>query len=65
MSWNSKITFVFTHVILNNKFGVLRNRDIREHISRYMDLWEISVHVILVGNADAEGAYREYRAVRE
>ena len=42
--------------------GVRRAREIRDRITRRMDLWERGQHAGLVGEAEAEGAAHEGRA---
>ena len=60
-SWNSKRPLVFAHVVLTNKLGVRRAREIRARITRRMDLWERGQHAGLVGETEAEGATRKGR----
>ena len=61
-SWNSESPLVFAHVVLTNTLGVRRDREIRERITRWMDLWERGLHVGLLRDEEAEGAAREVRA---
>ena len=61
-SCNSKRPLVFAHVVLTKMLGVQRAREIRDRITRRMDLWERGYHAGLVGDARAEGAAQEGRA---
>ena len=61
-SWNSKRPLVFAHVVLTKTLGVRRAREIRERITRHMDLWGRGQHAGLVGDSEVEGASREGRA---
>ena len=45
--------------------GFRKDREIRDRITRNMDLWERGLHTDLVGYAEAEGAAREGRLARE
>ena len=49
-NWNSKRHLVFSHVVLTKTLGVRRAREIREWITRQMDLWERDLHARLVGD---------------
>ena len=63
--WNSEIPLVFTYIVLTNILGIHRDREIRACIYQWMDLYKKVVHAGLVGDAEAEGAEREGKAVRE
>ena len=60
-SWNSERPLVFSHVVLMKMLGVCRAREIRDRVTRLMELWERGLHVGLVGDAEAEGDAREGR----
>ena len=57
-SCNSKRTLFFSHVVLTKTLGIRRAREIRERITRRMDIWGRVLHAGLVGDAEAEGAAR-------
>ena len=61
-TFKSKMPLVFSHVVLTKTLGVRRAKEIRERITRRMDLWERGLHVGLEGDAEAEGAARKGRA---
>ena len=61
-SWNSERPLVFDHVVLTKTLGVRQAQEIRERITRRMDLWERGQHAGLLGYSEAEGASREGRA---
>ena len=61
-TWNSKISLVFSHVVLMKALRVFRARAILARITRRMDLWERGFHADLVGDTEAEGSAREIRA---
>ena len=61
-SWNSERPLIFAHVVLTKTLGVHRAREIRDQITRRMDLWERGLHADLAGDAEEEGASREGRA---
>ena len=44
---------------------VRRAKEIRARITRKIDLWEMGLHVGLLGDAEAEGAAREGRSARK
>ena len=62
MSWNSKRPLTLAHVILTKTLGVRSANDIRDRITKRMDLWERGIHAGLVGDAEVEGSAREGRS---
>ena len=60
-SWNSERPLVFSHVVIIKVLGIRRAKDIRSRITSRMDLWEMCLHTVLVGDDEAEGAAREVR----
>ena len=60
-SWNSERPLVFAHVVLTKTLGIRQAREIRDRITRHMDLWERGQNAGLVGDAKAEGATCEGR----
>ena len=63
--WNSGIPLFFAYIVLTKVLVVHRDREIRARIYQWMDLYKKGVHSGLVGDAEAEGAEREGKAVRE
>ena len=63
--WNSEIPLFFAYIVLTKVLVVHRDRDIRARIYQWMDFYKKGVHYGLVGNAEAEGADREGKAVRD
>ena len=61
-SWNSKRPLVFSHVVHTKTLGVRKDKEIWAWIARRMELWKRGLHVVLVGDAKAEGAAREGRS---
>ena len=61
-TWNSKRPLVFAHVVLTKTLVVCRAREIRDQITRMVELWERGLHTDLVGDAESEGSEREGRA---
>ena len=57
-SWKYNRPLVFAHVVLMKTLGIHRAKEIRERITRWMDLWERGLHAGLVGDDEAEGATR-------
>ena len=62
--WNSKRPLIFSHVVLRKMLSVCRAKEIRERITRQMDLWDRGLHEGLVGDSEAEGSTRDDRAAR-
>jgi hypothetical protein len=52
--WNSERPLVFVAVVLQTTPEVRRARDIRQRLSRRMDLWEQGCHAALVDDTEAE-----------
>ena len=63
--WNSEKTLAFVHVTMTQNTGTRQDKEIRERISRQLDLWEEGSNVGLVGNMEAKGVAREGRMARE
>ena len=59
--WDSKISLVFTNVVLTKTLGQRNAREIRARIDRRLDLWERIIHAGLVGDALAEGRDQDSR----
>ena len=60
-SWGSERPLVSAHVVLTKMMGIRKAKEIRERITRHMDLWERSINVGLVGDTEADGSAREGR----
>ena len=60
--WNSERLLIFAHIVLSKTLGIRRAREIRDRITRRMDLWERGQYVGLVGDAKGDGAAQEGRA---
>ena len=54
---------VFSHIVLKNMLGVRRAREIRDRVSRRMDLCERGIRTVLVGDIGEKGDSRESRAI--
>jgi hypothetical protein len=51
--WNSERPLVFAAVVLQTTPGFCRARDIRQHLTRRMDLWDLGCYAALVDDTEA------------
>ena len=61
LSWISDKPLVFAHVVLTKMLSFLRAKEIRDRITKKMDLWKRGLYAGLVGGDEAEGDARECR----
>ena len=54
-TWNFERPLVFANVVLKKTLGVCRAKEIRDRITRRMDLWDRGLHVGLLVDAELWG----------
>ena len=64
-SWNYERQLVFSRAVIKKTLGICRSREIRDRVTRRMDVCDRGTHVGLMGGVDAEGPDREDMAASE